>query len=84
MESIPNGSFTTSCVPVPDDDGDGLELDFESENREHKKAKRAAAKDISYISCYTCYTDSILASSPDRGSCINRAHWCLWGMGALH
>ena len=31
MESIPNGSFTTSCVPVPDDDGDGLELDFDSD-----------------------------------------------------
>ena len=31
MESIPNGSFTTSCVPVLDDDEDGLELDFDSD-----------------------------------------------------
>ena len=31
VESIPNGSFTTSCVPFLDDDGDGLELDFDSD-----------------------------------------------------
>ena len=39
VESIPNGSFTTSCVPFLDDDGDGLELDFDSNeegNREEE------------------------------------------------
>lgn len=45
MESVPNGLFTTTCVPILDDDEDGLQLDFDSSEEGDREERDSIEKE---------------------------------------